>query len=100
VEVSDTGIGISAEDLPFVFDRFWRSQSSRHIRCNGSGIGLAITKRLVEVMGGRIEVESTLGQGSIFRFCLPLACPTQQQIREQPESLPSEANDTDSGDED
>lgn len=73
VAVWDTGIGISAEDLPRVFDRFWRSERSRELRQDGSGIGLALTKRLVEVQSGRIEVESRLEQGSTFRFCLPLA---------------------------
>lgn len=73
VSVSDTGIGISAQDLPRVFDRFWRSARSRELRQEGSGIGLALTKRLVEAQSGRIEVKSELGQGSVFRFCLPLA---------------------------
>jgi signal transduction histidine kinase len=73
VSVSDTGIGISAEDLSRVFDRFWRSERSREMRQEGSGIGLALIKRLLEAQSGRIEVESELGQGSTFRFCLPLA---------------------------
>jgi len=73
VMVKDTGIGISSEDLPFIFQRFWRSEHSRNLRCEGSGIGLAITERLVRVMGGWIEVESNLGQGTTFRFCLPIA---------------------------
>jgi signal transduction histidine kinase len=72
VEVVDTGIGISEEELPHIFDRFWRSPQSRHLRCDGSGIGLAITKRLVEAMGGKLEVESQLGKGTTFWFCLPL----------------------------
>ncbi|MBW4489681.1 MAG: HAMP domain-containing histidine kinase [Trichocoleus desertorum ATA4-8-CV12] len=75
VSVTDTGIGISAEDLRRVFDRFWRSARSREMRQEGSGIGLALTKRLLEAQSGRIEVESELGQGSMFRFCLPLAEP-------------------------
>jgi signal transduction histidine kinase len=73
VSVTDTGIGISDDDLPRVFDRFWRSERSRELRQDGSGIGLALTKRLVEAQSGRIEVESELEQGSTFRFCLPLA---------------------------
>ncbi|MEX0270482.1 sensor histidine kinase [Leptolyngbyaceae cyanobacterium UHCC 1019] len=73
IAVKDTGIGISKADLPHVFERFWRSKDSRHLRHDGSGIGLAITKRLVEVMGGMIEVSSELGEGSTFRFSLPLA---------------------------
>ncbi len=73
ISVTDTGIGISEEDLPRVFDRFWRSGRSRELRQDGSGIGLALTKRLVEAQSGRIEVESSLRNGSTFRFCLPLA---------------------------
>lgn len=73
VAVADTGIGIATADLPKVFERFWRADPSRDANTGGSGIGLAITKRLVELHGGKIEVESTLGQGSIFRFTLPIA---------------------------
>lgn len=71
VEVIDTGIGISAEHLPHVFKRFWRADSSRQLATGGSGIGLALTKGLVERQGGHIEVESELGKGSTFRFSLP-----------------------------
>lgn len=71
--VSDTGIGIAPEDLPQIFERFWRSGNAKAKHARGTGIGLAISKRLVELQGGKIEVESTLGQGSIFRFCLPKA---------------------------
>lgn len=73
IEIVDTGIGIAPEDLPRVFDRFWRADRSRNLKTGGSGIGLAITKRLVELQGGQIEVESELGRGSTFRFSLPLA---------------------------
>ncbi|MGG6269069.1 sensor histidine kinase [Leptolyngbya sp. AN03gr2] len=76
VMVKDTGIGISSEDLLLVFQRFWRSDHSRRLRRDGSGIGLAITERLVKVMGGQIEVESTLGQGTTFKFCLPINAPS------------------------
>ena len=71
--VTDTGIGISLEDLPLVFDRFWRADPAGNPETVGSGVGLAITKRLVELQNGKIEVTSQLGQGSTFRFSLPLA---------------------------
>lgn len=71
IAVSDTGRSIDAADLPYIFERFWRSQLNATDQ--GSGLGLAIVKRLVEVQGGQIEVESELGQGSTFRFSLPLA---------------------------
>jgi signal transduction histidine kinase len=71
VAVSDMGIGIAPDELPFIFERFWRSE--RNAENKGCGLGLAIAKRLVEVQGGQIEVESELGKGSTFRFSLPLA---------------------------
>lgn len=73
IAVTDTGKGISEQDLPHVFERFWRSDRSRSRRSGGTGIGLAISSRLVELQGGKIEVESQLGQGSTFRFSLPRA---------------------------
>ncbi|MBD2482112.1 cell wall metabolism sensor histidine kinase WalK [Planktothrix sp. FACHB-1365] len=73
VAVMDTGIGISPEDLPHVFERFWRADRSRSRHSGGTGIGLAITRRLVELQGGKIFVSSRLGEGSTFQFCLPLA---------------------------
>lgn len=71
--VSDTGIGIAPEDLPHIFERFWRSDRSRARNSGGTGIGLAISRRLVELQQGTMEVESELGKGSTFRFSLPLA---------------------------
>jgi signal transduction histidine kinase len=73
IAVEDTGQGIAKEELPYVFDRFWRADRSRDRHSGGSGIGLAISRRLVELQGGTIEVESQLGQGSTFQFSLPLA---------------------------
>lgn len=73
IAVEDTGIGISPTDLPHVFERFWRADKSRDRDSGGTGIGLAITRRLVELQNGKIEVESQLNIGSVFRFCLPLA---------------------------
>ena len=71
--VSDTGVGIAAEDLPHVFERFWRSGKASDRNDRGSGIGLAISRRLVELQGGNMEVESELGEGSTFRFFLNVA---------------------------
>jgi signal transduction histidine kinase len=72
VAVIDTGSGISKADLPHVFERFWRADRSRDRHSGGTGIGLAISRRLVELQGGTIEVESELNHGSVFRFSLPL----------------------------
>ena len=73
IAVTDTGIGLSPQDLPHVFERFWRAEKSRNQHTGGTGIGLAICQHLIELQGGQITVESQLGQGSTFRFYLPLA---------------------------
>jgi len=71
VSVSDTGVGISPQDLPLIFDRFYRADKSRSRAEGRSGLGLAICKAIVEVQGGRIEVTSELGAGSTFTVRLP-----------------------------
>ena len=73
LEVADTGIGIAAEDVPRVFTRFWRGEKSRSRDTGGAGIGLSIVKELVQAHGGSVAVESTPGEGSVFRVELPLA---------------------------
>ena len=73
VTVSDTGAGIASEDLPRLFDRFYRADPSRDRSTGGAGLGLTIARRLVEAHGGTIEVESELGQGSRFTIRLPTA---------------------------
>lgn len=72
VQVSDNGPGIPAEDLLYVFDRFYRSDKSRSRENGGSGIGLAIVKQLVEAHGGKVAVESRPGSGASFSFTLPV----------------------------
>jgi len=73
ISVTDQGIGIAPEDLPHIFDRFYRVERMR--KAEGTGLGLYITRRLVETHGGRIWVESTVGKGSTFSFTLPIAAP-------------------------
>jgi signal transduction histidine kinase len=71
IEVRDTGIGISAEAQSRIFERFFRSDPSRHAEGLHAGLGLAIVKGYVDLMGGRIEVQSQQGEGTTFRVCLP-----------------------------
>jgi signal transduction histidine kinase len=72
ISVNDTGEGISAEDLPNMFERFYRVDKSRARTAGGSGLGLTIVKRLVEAHGGSAGVQSELGKGSSFTFTLPI----------------------------
>lgn len=81
IAVADTGEGIAAEDLPHVFERFWRADPARarskaggeERLADGTGLGLAVAQSLVEAQGGRIWAESTPGEGTVFRFTLPFA---------------------------
>ena len=68
VEVRDSGSGIRPEDLPYVFERFYKSTDS-----GGMGLGLAIARHLVTAHAGTIGVESAVGQGTLIRFTLPLS---------------------------
>lgn len=80
IAIADTGEGIAPEDLPHVFERFWRADPARARSwvgdegrlAGGTGLGLSVAQSLVEAQGGRIWVESTPGEGTVFRFTLPL----------------------------
>lgn len=73
VVIEDTGIGISASDLPHIFDEFRQADGTSTRRHEGTGLGLAIARKTVQMLGGEIAVTSTLGQGSTFTLTLPLA---------------------------
>ena len=73
IEVADTGEGISPEDLPHIFDQFYRGEKSRSRETGGAGLGLAIARRIIEAHNGYIWVESQVGQGASFKFILPVA---------------------------
>jgi signal transduction histidine kinase len=73
VSIADTGIGIPSEDVPYLFDRFYRVDRSRNRRTGGSGLGLAIVKQLIEAQGGQVWVDSVIGKSSTFSFNLPLS---------------------------
>jgi len=71
IEVLDDGSGIPADALPHLFDRFYRVDGARSVRGNGSGLGLAIVNWIVQQHGGSVEVESRIGEGSVFTVTLP-----------------------------
>ncbi len=70
--VKDTGVGISEKDLPFIFERFYRTDASRTKTTGGSGIGLSVVSSLIKVLNGNIEVSSQIGKGSEFKITLPV----------------------------
>ncbi|WP_425235078.1 ATP-binding protein [Ulvibacterium sp.] len=72
MEVKDSGIGINEEQLPYIFDRFYQADNSESREHEGTGIGLSLTKELVEAHGGKIHVESKTGEGTVFQIVLPL----------------------------
>ena len=74
--VRDTGLGIEKEDQPFIFDRFRRVDSDYSIKVGGLGLGLAISKAYVNLLGGTIHLESKMGKGSTFNFTIPLVVDT------------------------
>jgi signal transduction histidine kinase len=73
VEVADNGSGIPEDQLPFIFERFYRVDKSRSTSSGGAGLGLAITRRILELHGSEIRVESRPAAGTRFSFALPTA---------------------------
>ncbi|MBP2654800.1 MAG: integral rane sensor signal transduction histidine kinase [Firmicutes bacterium] len=71
IAVTDNGPGIAAEDVPYVFDHFYRGDKSRDRKSGGTGLGLAIVKQLVEIHGGQVTVDSELGKGCVFQVLVP-----------------------------
>ena len=88
VEVQDTGIGIEAAQVPYIFDAFVQAGEHTHLRHSGTGLGLAITKQLIALQGGQIRVQSTPGQGSVFAFSLPVQPGALPDTAESPAAQP------------
>ncbi|HPB06468.1 MAG TPA: ATP-binding protein, partial [Prolixibacteraceae bacterium] len=69
--IQDTGIGIQPKDIDHIFERFYRGSNIDESKTRGTGLGLSIVKELVELLGGKLRVESTIGKGSKFSFTIP-----------------------------
>ena len=85
ISVADEGLGIAAEHLPHIFDKFYQVEGQHRHRRTGTGLGLYIARNLVELMGGTLRVESELGRGATFRFTVPVA-PDHVQRQDGPVS--------------
>ena len=72
ISITDSGIGISKENLPRIFDQFYRADGSRSSTTGGAGLGLTIVKKLVEAHNGSIDVSSEVGRGTTFTISLPI----------------------------
>jgi signal transduction histidine kinase len=81
LEVADTGIGIPPDELPHVFEEFFRGQEAKKTVAHGTGLGMAIVKRVAEMHAGKIEVESEPGKGTRFVVTFPAVVPAENFIR-------------------
>ena len=73
ISIEDTGFGIDSQEIPFLFERFWRSERARSPQTQGTGLGLAIAQSIAQRHGGKITVKSVLGQGTCFTILLHIA---------------------------
>ena len=91
--VADTGVGISAEHLPHIFERFYRVDKSRSREQGGSGLGLAIVKQIAEAHGGQVRVRSEVGEGTVFTVLLPVLESAESPSQTEPSIAPIQASE-------
>ncbi|MGI8589427.1 MAG: sensor histidine kinase, partial [Nakamurella sp.] len=80
ISVRDTGMGIDADALEHIFDRFYRTKEAVDVGIKGTGLGLAIARQMIEAQGGRLTVTSVVGKGSTFTMTVPAANARQQDL--------------------
>jgi len=97
ITVSDTGIGIALDELPHIFEEFYRSERARALAREGSGLGLAIVRAVVKAHGGEVAVESTPGQGTAFTVSLPLAARSEDTASDLASGPSTQAPDRQDG---
>ena len=90
--IEDTGLGIDEKNHKYIFDRFKRIESDMSVQAGGLGLGLAISKAYVEMMGGTITLESKVEEGSLFSFSIPLVYGKLKSIKEKPLVVPKLSN--------
>ena len=93
LKVSDTGIGIAPDELPHIFEEFYRSERARELAKEGSGLGLAIVRAVVKAHGGEVAVESAPGKGTTFTVSLPLAARSEDAAGDVAASASAYATD-------
>ncbi|MBC7869988.1 MAG: hypothetical protein H7Y09_04055, partial [Chitinophagaceae bacterium] len=85
LQVEDTGMGIDAEHLPYIFDSFYRADAARGVNSGGSGLGLSIARKIIEAHDGSIDVQSTIGKGTSVGVLVPYVT---AQLSSQSQPMP------------
>jgi signal transduction histidine kinase len=81
VRIADTGVGIAAENIDYVFEPFWQAEQTATRKTGGTGLGLSVTRKLARLLGGDVTVASRLGSGTTFLLMLPMKAPAGQPVR-------------------
>jgi two-component system chemotaxis sensor kinase CheA len=81
VSIADTGVGIAAEHIDYVFEPFWQAEQTATRKTGGTGLGLSVTRKLARLLGGDVTVASRVGSGTTFLLMLPMKAPAGETIR-------------------
>jgi len=81
VSIADTGVGIAAENIEYVFEPFWQAEQTPTRKTGGTGLGLSVTRKLARLLGGDVTVASKMGAGTTFLLTLPMKAPVGETVR-------------------